>query len=59
VAKRKRPELAARIEIVGELDPHDAEALQLELRRLAKRYGGAIDELSIETSTLGRDDRSA
>jgi len=59
VAKRKRPELAARIEIVGELDPHAAEALQLELRRLAKRYGGAIDELSIETSTLGRDDRSA
>ena len=59
MAKRKRPELAARIEIVGELDPHAAEALQLELRRLAKRYGGAIDELSIETSTLGRDDRSA
>ena len=59
MAKRKRPELAERVEIVGELDSHDAEALQLELRRLAKRYGTAIDELSIETSTLGRDDRSA
>ena len=59
MAKRKRPELAERVEIVGELDSHDAEALQLELRRLAKRYRAAIDELSIETSTLGRDDRSA
>ena len=56
MAKRKRPELAERVEIVGELDAHDAEALQLELRRLAKRYGGAIAELSIETSTLERDD---
>jgi len=59
VAKRKRPERAERVEIVGELDSHDAEALQLELRRLAKRYGAAIDELSIETSTLEQDDRSA
>ena len=57
MAKRKRPEIAERVEIVGELDPHDAEALQLELRRLAKGYGGAIAELSIETSTLERDDR--
>jgi hypothetical protein len=56
VAKRKRPELAERIEIVGELGPHDAEALQLELRRLAKRYGVAIDELSVEKSRSERDD---
>jgi hypothetical protein len=59
VAKRKRPELVERVEIVGELGPHDAEAFQLELRRLAKRYGIAIDELSIETSTPERDDSSA
>jgi len=57
VPKRKLSERAAPIEIVGELDAHDAEALQLELRRLAQRHGVAIEELSIETSTAERDDR--
>jgi hypothetical protein len=45
--KRGRPERVDRIQIVGNLDPHDAEALQLELRRLAKRYG-RIKDLQIE-----------
>jgi hypothetical protein len=56
--KRGRPERVARIRIVGHLDPHDAEALQLELRRLAKRYGH-IKDLQIETSRTKPDGRSA
>jgi predicted TIM-barrel fold metal-dependent hydrolase len=47
--KRERRERANRIRIVGDLDPHDAEALQLEIRRLAKRYG-RIKDLQIETA---------
>ena len=47
--KRDRPERVDRIRIVGDLDPHDAEALQLELRRLVKRYG-RIKDLQIETA---------
>jgi hypothetical protein len=45
--KRRRRQHVDRIQIVGELDPHDAEALQLEIRRLAKRYN-RITELEIE-----------
>ena len=56
--KRARPERIDRIRIVGNLDPHDAEALQLELLRLAKRYG-RIKDLQIETSTAKPDGRSA
>jgi predicted TIM-barrel fold metal-dependent hydrolase len=47
--KRERRERVDRIRIVGDLDPHDAEALQLEIRRLAKRYG-RIKDLQIETA---------
>jgi len=47
--KKQRRERVDRIRIVGDLDPHDAEALQLEIRRLAKRYGRRIKELQIET----------
>jgi hypothetical protein len=47
--KRERRERVDRIQIVGDLDPHDAEALQLEIRRLAKRYG-RIKDLQIETA---------
>lgn len=56
--KRARPERVDRIRIVGNLDPHDAEALQLELIRLAKRFG-RIRDLQIETSTTKPDGRSA
>jgi len=56
--KRGRPQRVDRIRIVGNLDPHDAEALQLELRRLAKRYG-RIKDLQIETTTTKPDGRSA
>ena len=56
--RRGRPERVARIRIVGRLDPHDAEALQLELRRLAKRYG-RIKDLQIEASRTKPAGRSA
>ena len=56
--KRERPERVDRIRIVGNLDPHDAEALQLELRRLVKRYG-RIKDLEIETARTKPDGRSA
>ena len=55
--KRERPERVDRIRIVGNLDPHDAEALQLEIRRLVKRYG-RIKDLEIETARTKSDGRS-
>jgi predicted TIM-barrel fold metal-dependent hydrolase len=56
--KRRRRERVDRIQIVGDLDPHDAEALQLEIRRLAKRYG-RIKALQIEPVRRKPDGRSA
>jgi predicted TIM-barrel fold metal-dependent hydrolase len=56
--KRERRERVDRIQIVGDLDPHDAEALQLEIRRLAKRYG-RIKGLEIETARAKPGRRSA
>lgn len=38
---------ALEIEIPGDLDAHAAEALRLELRRLAKRYGAEIEECQV------------
>ena len=37
------------IEISGDLGRHVVEALQLEIRRLARRHGVEITELRIET----------
>jgi hypothetical protein len=42
-----RPE-DCRIEIIGSLDPHAIEILQLEIRRLAKRYGVLVSAARIE-----------
>jgi predicted TIM-barrel fold metal-dependent hydrolase len=56
--KRRRRERVDRIRIVGDLDPHDAEALELEIRRLARRYG-RIRALQIETARKKPDGRSA
>jgi predicted TIM-barrel fold metal-dependent hydrolase len=56
MTKKARPERIDRIRVVGELAPHDAEALELELRRLAKRYG--VKELRIETARTERAERS-
>jgi hypothetical protein len=37
-----------RIEIIGRLDPHAIEVLQLEIRRLAKRCGVVVSALRVE-----------
>ena len=42
-----------RIEITGTLDRHEVEFLQLELRRLAKRYGVEIKRLRVEKLKKG------
>ena len=36
------------LEAVGELDAHAAEALRLEIRRLARRHGIDPDDIRIE-----------
>jgi hypothetical protein len=41
-------EVVHRLEIVGDLGRQDVEALELEIRRLAKRNGVEILELRIE-----------
>ncbi len=46
-------EAVHRIEISGTLDRHEVEALQLELRRLAKRYGVEIKGLRVERREKG------
>jgi len=48
-----------RIELVGELDAHDVEALQLELRRLLRRHAPMLRQVRIETRTVRRKGRSA
>ena len=46
--KEDRAEADERIAIAGRMTRHDAEALQLEIRRLAKRYGVEIAALRVE-----------
>jgi len=46
-------EAGHRIEITGTLDRHAVEALQLEVRRLAKRYGVEIKGLRVERREKG------
>ncbi len=46
-------EAGHRIEITGTLDRHAVEVLQLELRRLAKRYGVEIKRLRVERREKG------
>jgi hypothetical protein len=41
----------ARVEIGGDLARQRAEALQLEIRRLAKRYGVEVRRLAVEKVT--------
>jgi hypothetical protein len=43
-----------RIEIRGELDPHAAEALRLEIGRLAKHHGIDIVEFRMEKERAGK-----
>ena len=46
--KTPRGERVTRLEISGRMDRHAAEALQLEARRLAKRYGIDIRGIRLE-----------
>jgi hypothetical protein len=58
VAKQPRPERVDRLWVVGDLGAHEAEAFQLEIRRLTRRYGRKIKELRIERSLVKRPARS-
>jgi hypothetical protein len=58
VAKKPRTERVDRVWVVGDLGPHEAEAFQLEIRRLARRYGRKIKELQIERAPAKRPARS-
>lgn len=51
--RKKSGEAEERFEITGDLDRQAAEALELELRRLAQRHGVEITELRIETVERG------
>ncbi|MBI3028003.1 MAG: hypothetical protein HYY64_00610 [Candidatus Rokubacteria bacterium] len=46
--ERDSTRVVRRVDLTGDLDRHAAEVLQLEIRRLAKRYGIEIEELRIE-----------
>lgn len=52
MAKKKRPDGVLRVEFVGELDAHAAEAFTLEVRRLVKRYARDVTDVRVETSTV-------
>jgi len=43
----RRPSARYRIELSGPLDRHETEALQLEIRALAKRHGLTIGDFSV------------
>jgi len=44
------------IELIGDLEPHAAEALRLELRRLARRHGVEITDLRVDRDSGERAD---
>ena len=52
--ERPAGERISRLEISGRMDRHAAEALQLEVRRLAKRYGIDIQGIRLERPEEGR-----
>ena len=56
VDQGETPEVVPLIRIIGELDPHAAEALQLEICRLAKRYGVEVQGFRVEKVVDGGGD---
>ena len=56
---RKTDREVHRIELVGELDAHDAEALRLELRRLLERHAPRLRPVRIETRAVRPPGHSA
>jgi hypothetical protein len=59
MTRTRRGDRVLRIEVVGALDAHAAEAFALEIRRLLKRYGQALTGVRIAVSTPGRRGRLA
>jgi len=55
VAKERDRGAVRRVELVGKLDAHAAEAVALEIRRLLKRYGREITDVRVEISTVKGD----
>ena len=51
--EKDRAEAGYRIEITGTLDRHEVELIQLELRRLVKRYGVKIKGPRVERREKG------
>ena len=43
----ERDDVVDELELEGDLDPHEAEMLRLELRRLARRHGITLSEVTI------------
>ena len=41
------------IELEGDLDPHEAEMLRVELRRLARRHGVELGAVEIRSEPAG------
>ncbi len=41
------------LELEGDLDPHEAEELRLQLQRLARRHGVTLDRLEIRPQKPG------
>jgi hypothetical protein len=41
------------LELEGDLDPHEAEELRLQLQRLARRHGITLDRLEIRPQKPG------
>jgi hypothetical protein len=48
------PRAGCVLRLTGRLDRHESEALQVEIRTLAKRHGLAIDHISVRRVTSGR-----
>jgi hypothetical protein len=46
-------EIVYRFEVTGELDRQIAEALRLEIRRLAKQFGVEVSAFRLEAPTKG------
>ncbi len=52
-SRRTAASRPARIDLSGKLDRHEAEALRLEARRLARRYGVEISDILVEKPEQG------
>ena len=56
-ARAREPRAAHRIELVAELDAHEAEALRLELRRLVERHAPGLEAVRVEVARVRARER--